>query len=538
MICPSCSVEVALHADGKEFPQHAGADGQPCKGSGVACAVPARADSAPRVRRYDRFELAKPEQTSEGFLRLEGKFSRCGLQQYEDASGKTHVELRIPEEVFADKAMRSMQMAPVTNTHPSTLLDPVTVKQHAVGSVGENIRQDGDWVVGPLRVNSADAIASLRGGRVELSVGYSCELDPAQDPALVAKWGAYDFLQRDITVNHLAIVDSARAGKEARVRLDSGDARMVDSETSQQPTGTETRMPAQIKIDGQTFNADDANAPNIQTAIDRATAAGKEKLDAADKKYAILFDNSKRVLAALKTRKADFDAMKARMMSCDECGGSGGIAATDGKPAKCEYCDGSGKFRMHDKFGDVVEKGDSLDSTESEMDAEDLKAEPAEENEASKAHSDRKRADAAKRQTEDSAAAKKAREDSFVRRTQRAALSRAQLEGEARKHLDAGVDLSPLSALDIQRKVVEKLAPQAKLDGKSAEQIKARYEAETERAAEQRAGGSGGGSLLSFVPAPRADASSGANFELPDPDAARAAMIKRNQDAAKGGAAK
>jgi hypothetical protein len=68
-------------------------------------------------------------------------------------------------------------------------------------------------------------------GTVECSVGYSAVLRDPHDPEvahLVAELGpspglthdgeSYDLIQTDITPNHLAIVDQARAGAVARLR--------------------------------------------------------------------------------------------------------------------------------------------------------------------------------------------------------------------------------------------------------------------------------------------------------------------------------
>lgn len=59
--------------------------------------------------------------------------------------------------------------------------------------------------------------------------------------------------------------------------------------------------------------------------------------------------------------------------------------------------------------------------------------------------------------------------------------TRTALEGKARKVLGSKVNLDGVDAKDVQLKVIAKLAPKAKMDGKSDEQIDARFDTEIER---------------------------------------------------------
>ena len=105
--------------------------------------------------------------------------------------------------------MRSFQLVPVTNLHPSGLLTPDTAKDHAVGAIGESVRQDGDHLAATMMIHDAVAMQSISDGRSKLSCGYTCEMD---DTPGVWKGQAYDAIQRNIVGNHLALVDVARAG--------------------------------------------------------------------------------------------------------------------------------------------------------------------------------------------------------------------------------------------------------------------------------------------------------------------------------------
>lgn len=451
--------------------------------------------STARVRRFDVGELAPPERLPNGWLRASGRIARVGLQEYEDAGGGSHVELRIPEEVFDPASLRSFALVPVTNTHPPVLLDARTAKTYAVGSVGEVVERDGetDFVRATLMLTDEQAITYAEAGRAELSNGYTCRLDATQIPELVAKWGRYDFVQREIRGNHVALVDVARAGPEARLRLDGSDAAVLGSRSTRTTRTETTPMPQVLKIDGLTLEINDANAPALQQALDKALGEARSKgdgalaiatqrADKAEKLAAVLRANGRRAVDLLAEVRRRWDAMKARMMSCDECGGSGKVQGDGAEPVKCDYCDGKGSFRMHDAVAAAMAGGEpgadvdaAMEDPDGDMDADELEVEQATETEAGKADAARKRVDAAKKREEFRAGAAKRRVDSLDRRIARAAVARAALLGEAARVLGAKWDGSKLDAVAIRKAVILKLAPEAKLDGKTAVQIEERY---------------------------------------------------------------
>lgn len=429
-----------------------------------ADALPAVAAGA--VARYDRAELLAPTQTAEGFLRLEGHTARVGVQRYVGADGQQVRELRLPEEVSSPETLDSIRLMPVTNSHPPGLLTPDDVQRFAMGAVGEDVRFDGEWVNAPLAVWARELIDAIRGGRSQLSWGYSCELDASPpDPELVAKWGEYDVIQRRIRGNHLACVDAARAGSGATLRLDGQTRRVVASEKEETK-----QMPYTIRVDGMEIQVESQNA---QVIIDRAIAAARKagedlaaqasaRADAAEK-------NLKSAMRQADQARGRFDAMKARSMACDECGGTGKVMGDSGDAKACDYCDGSGSYRMFDKFKDAFPPPKS-----------EAEGAPGEETPAGEAEEDKADAAGWRRACE---AAKKARKDSvdrMVRRRlgdeQKKLAARATLTVDARRALGRDFKLDALSDDEVRAAVVKKLTPKAKVDGKSADYVRALYD--------------------------------------------------------------
>lgn len=149
---------------------------------------------------------------------------------------------RPASEVFSRDTMRSFAHRPVTFGHPSEPVTADTWKQFSAGQSGEDVARDGDFIRVPMLVMDRAAIDAVNAGTSELSMGYNADIDwsAGKTPSGLA----YDAIQRNIRNNHIAIVDRARAGHEARI----GD------------TGDQTQLPAD-KDEGRKM------ADNLQTVV-------------------------------------------------------------------------------------------------------------------------------------------------------------------------------------------------------------------------------------------------------------------------------
>lgn len=162
--------------------------------------------------------------TPEGYIDTTGSLTRTGVFEYRRADGTVQRELRLPEHVFADKAIRSFHGQPLTLQHPSRNVDASSFKQHAVGVVLDPAKSDdGIHVRARVRVMDEAAVRAVEAGTKALSNGYETELVPIAGG--VFKRDDYnggaevraDFLQTEITGNHTALVDRGRAGPTARL---------------------------------------------------------------------------------------------------------------------------------------------------------------------------------------------------------------------------------------------------------------------------------------------------------------------------------
>jgi hypothetical protein len=120
---------------------------------------------------------------------------------------------RDPDEVFSPKTIASFEGKSVTDGHPSELLNVDTVKNHEQGQVlnvrrGTEPLESGDLpLLADLIVKSKPLIDKIKAGLRELSCGYNYHV--LKDGELIR--------QVDIIGNHVAIVESGRAGHEAAI---------------------------------------------------------------------------------------------------------------------------------------------------------------------------------------------------------------------------------------------------------------------------------------------------------------------------------
>lgn len=165
-------------------------------------------------QRFDSIPLSDTYFTPEGYLIDNPILTRVGIFEYHNADGSVRRELRLPEEVFAAESLASYKGKPVILTHEAGLVDVENVQQEHIGTILSEGIQDGDNVRAQIVIHDAE---SLDYGLRELSLGYT--QTPDETPGV---WNGqpYDAIQRNIQINHLALVEKARAGEQARLNID------------------------------------------------------------------------------------------------------------------------------------------------------------------------------------------------------------------------------------------------------------------------------------------------------------------------------
>ena len=225
--------------------------------------------------RIDAAEIiGRMERTDEGYLRGRARIARIGVQNYQNADGSVRRELRHPDDVFAQSAQDSLKMAAVTLGHPSErLVNADNAKRLSIGHLGETVTVDGRFVVAPIVITDSAAIDRIESGTQELSVGYLADVEAGGG---TYDGQEYDYRQRNIRANHVAVVDTARGGPELRLNLDANDAVSTDQEP--EPQLREDAMSDRkttVRVDGIEYEC--------PPEVERALAKANERADTAEK---------------------------------------------------------------------------------------------------------------------------------------------------------------------------------------------------------------------------------------------------------------
>ena len=231
-------------------------------------------------------QLSGSRITTDGYLVASVLCARTGIQDYLgeelDKPDMPIVKVYRPESsVFAKDSLSTFVGKPTTNDHPPVQVTADNWKEYAVGSIGEEVLRDGEYIRVPITLMDAATIKAVQDGKREISMGYDMELD--WTPGTASDGQAYDAIMRNLRMNHLAIVDRGRAGSRARIGDKSpwGAAPLI---TDRNPLIMTTRK---IVVDGLTIETTDQGAEAIgklqteKQAIADAKAADKAAHDAA-----------------------------------------------------------------------------------------------------------------------------------------------------------------------------------------------------------------------------------------------------------------
>ncbi|BCQ68231.1 hypothetical protein PEQA60_22210 [Pseudomonas sp. Eqa60] len=254
---------------------------------------------------FDRagYRITQREYTDEGFLKVPARVARTGIQEYLarelglDGDPNRIVRVhRPPEEVFSPDSLSTYDSSDITNDHPKELVTALTYKGVAVGVVRGPGRPDGDFVAADLIVKDQKTITDINAGKCEVSAGYTAIYDHA--PGVTEDGQAYEYIQREIRINHVAIVDRARAGANARV-------------FDHNPGGN--TMPVLITTDsGRSVDvADPANAQLVADSFERLLKRATDAESKADKAQATA-DKAAEDLAEARKASSD-EAINARV---------------------------------------------------------------------------------------------------------------------------------------------------------------------------------------------------------------------------------
>lgn len=171
------------------------------------------------VRRSDRITLdlarARPVPANPGMMDVPGLLPIVGTFDYPEFGTVEHVPL---SEAHDPESLASLVGVPFTLDHPSGMVDADNAQELTHGWVLDATPQ-GDAIAVWVRIATRRALTEARTDKSQLSLGYECDYNPT--PGVDAAGKAYTGVQRRRRYNHLAGVDLARVGANARLRFDA-----------------------------------------------------------------------------------------------------------------------------------------------------------------------------------------------------------------------------------------------------------------------------------------------------------------------------
>ena len=161
-----------------------------------------------------------------GFLKINGVLARTGVQDYMGFElpfidgldpMKTYGVYRSKDEVLSEDSLKSYINTPITDDHPKEFVTIDNISELGKGSVSDvQIYNDGgvDYVSSDIIITDKNTIDKILKGKVELSAGYSATYEEKEGDF---QGKPYDFIQKDIIINHVALVERGRCGSSCKV---------------------------------------------------------------------------------------------------------------------------------------------------------------------------------------------------------------------------------------------------------------------------------------------------------------------------------
>lgn len=255
----------------------------------------------------DLAPIAGTRRTADGYLVADVRTARTGIQLYAGHEvGKPDMQVvkvyRPEDQVFDKASLGSYAHKPVTNDHPDEAVTADNWKALAVGSIGDEIARDGEFVRVPLVVMDAAVIGEIEGGKRELSAGYTCDL--AWEPGTTPTGEKYDAIQKDI-------VQRGRAGSEARIGDGVRSWGAAPFTSDQKPKEDKIMTLKTVTVDGIPVEVTDQGATVIGTLQQRLADANTKFADAEKANQTALAAKD----AELAKKDAEIDALKGKILS-------------------------------------------------------------------------------------------------------------------------------------------------------------------------------------------------------------------------------
>lgn len=223
------------------------------------------------LTRYDTAPINRVTQDAQtGFVHITNvPIAIVGVFPYIKADGSVEMEAKLPTELLSEVTVDSANSKPVTDNHPDELVTQINASKYMKGFTATNAHVENDALKVDMTITDKSLINEINKGKQELSIGFETEVVPKKGEY---KGVAYDSVQRNIQINHVAVVEQGRAGHSVRLLGDS--AEMIEQDVKKK--GNKQMETTKVRLDGADVTVAAVDADKIiQLDADNADKAKK-----------------------------------------------------------------------------------------------------------------------------------------------------------------------------------------------------------------------------------------------------------------------
>lgn len=240
-----------------------------------------------------------------GFMHVEGVSARSGLQDYYgyelgldgDEAMKIFWVYRPIDEV--EKSLPTFNGAVITNNHPENALVTTNDNDLIKGNVSDAkgyINTDGEYYISNKAIiTDQSLISDILNGKRELSAGYTRDLLPESG---TYKGQPYQFVQRNIRCNHVAVVEEGRCGNACKLNLDNKGKSMIE-----------------LQLDGKTVSMDAKEVVKHINGLNKSLDEATTKIANMEKEKTEMDGEKEDLMAQIKTKVAEIAALEEQLKS-------------------------------------------------------------------------------------------------------------------------------------------------------------------------------------------------------------------------------
>lgn len=280
------------------------------------------------ITRYDTATVAgMATDPITGFIHARNvPIARTGVFKYVKSDGSIHKEAKLPEDILSDSTVESANNKPVTDNHPenangqrilvnrdnsTALMKGFTASNAHVDRTDGTVRVD-------MTITNPDLIKKISGGKRQLSIGFQTQVVPQSG---VYKNTEYDSVQKDITINHVAVVDVAREGPDISLdRSVVGDAAEMIGEIDgiSKEKGQKPQMDFEkVRIGNQTIKVATDDADKL-IKFDSDNSAKQKRIDELNAQIKKLTDERDSLKSGNKQAENDKSEAQAKADSLEK----------------------------------------------------------------------------------------------------------------------------------------------------------------------------------------------------------------------------